>query len=181
MAARKFDGAQGADSRQNLTPPARRDAVKLCTLMAIDDFSTLFDLLPIGAYRSSPDGRQLRANPALVRLDGYASEAEMLAATLDLAQEWYVDPTRREQFKAELAAHGRVVDFVSEGYRHKTRERIWVRVHSHVVRDAEGAVLYFEGTVQDITQEQQARLAVEALGSRLATTSCSTAYRRHMG
>ena len=129
--------------------------------MSDDDFSTLFDLLPIGAYRSSPDGRQLRANPALVRLDGYATEAEMLAATHDLAQEWYVDPMRREQFKAELAAHGRVVDFVSEVYRHKTRERIWVRVHSHVVRDAAGAVRYYEGTVQDITQEQQARLALQ--------------------
>ena len=44
--------------------------------MADNDFSTLFDLLPIGAYRSSPDGRQLRANPALARLDGYDTEAE---------------------------------------------------------------------------------------------------------
>ena len=130
--------------------------------MPQDDFSTLFDLLPIGAYRSSPDGRQLRANPALVRLDGYESEAEMLAATLDLAQEWYVDPLRRDQFKAELAQHGRVVDFVSEVYRHKTRERIWVRVHAHVVRDAAGAVQYYEGTVQDITLEQQTRIALQA-------------------
>jgi len=130
--------------------------------MLNDDFSTLFDLLPIGAYRSSPDGRQLRANPALVRLDGYESEAEMLAATHDLAAEWYVDPSRREQFKAELARHGRVVDFVSEVYRHKTRERIWVSVHAHVVRDAAGEVLYYEGTVEDVTQEQQARLALLA-------------------
>ena len=69
--------------------------------MPHDDFSTLFDLLPIGAYRSSPEGRQLRANAALLRLDGYATEAEMLAATNDLALEWYVDPARRAQFKVE--------------------------------------------------------------------------------
>ena len=43
-------------------------------------FATLFELLPIGAYRSHPDGRQLRANAALVHLNGYANEAEMLAA-----------------------------------------------------------------------------------------------------
>ena len=42
------------------------------------DFSTLFELLPIGAYRSSPDGLQIRANPALVRLNGYSNEEEML-------------------------------------------------------------------------------------------------------
>jgi PAS domain S-box-containing protein len=130
--------------------------------MPQDDFSTLFDLLPIGAYRSSPEGRQLRANAALLRLDGYATEAEMLAATHDLAQEWYVDPARRAQFKSELSAQGRVVDFDSEVYRHKTRERIWVRVHAHVVRDAAGQVLYYEGTVQDITQERSARMALLA-------------------
>ena len=46
--------------------------------------STLFDLLPIGAYRSSVEGRQLRANDTLVRLNGYASEAEMLTAVNDI-------------------------------------------------------------------------------------------------
>ena len=56
--------------------------------MQSSDFSTLFELLPIGAYRSSADGRQLRANAALVRLNGYASEAELLAAVNDIAQEW---------------------------------------------------------------------------------------------
>ena len=40
-----------------------------------DNFSSLFEFLPIGAYRSTPDGRQLRANPALVRLNGFSSEA----------------------------------------------------------------------------------------------------------
>jgi len=130
--------------------------------VADNDFSTLFDLLPIGAYRSSPDGRQLRANPALVRLDGYETEAEMLAATRDLAREWYVDPNRREQFKALLDAHGRVQDFVSEVYRHKTRERIWVRVHAHVVRDEAGAVRYYEGTVEDITEQRRAQIETEA-------------------
>ena len=50
-------------------------------------FASLFDLLPVGAYRSSPDGRQLRANAALVRLNGYESEAELLAAVGDIGAE----------------------------------------------------------------------------------------------
>lgn len=129
--------------------------------MASGDFSTFFELLPIGAYRSSPDGRQIRANQALVRLDGYDTEAEMLAATKDLASEWYVDPQRRAMFKALLAEHGRVVNFDSEVYRHKTRERIWVRVNAHVVRDGEGQILFYEGTVQEITHEYHARIALE--------------------
>ena len=53
--------------------------------MPNNDFATLFDWLPLGAYRSSLEGRQLRANPALVRLNGFDSEAEMLASVNDIA------------------------------------------------------------------------------------------------
>jgi len=126
------------------------------------ELSTLFELLPIGAYRSSADGKQLRANLALVRLNGYASEDEMLREVSDIAHEWYVDPQQRGRFLALMARDGRVVDFRSEIYRHKTRERIWVCEHAHVVQDSDGDVLYFEGTVEDITESQEARLALVA-------------------
>ena len=123
---------------------------------------TLFEFLPIGAYRSSTSGRMLRANPALVRLNGYSSEAEMIQAVNDIAQEWYVDPQRRNTFTQWMERDGSVVDFVSEIYRHKTRERIWIRETAHVVRDAAGAVLYYEGTVENITASQKAQLALQA-------------------
>ena len=58
-------------------------------------FDSLFDFLPIGAYRSRPDGTMVRANRALVRLNGYDSEAELLGAVHDIASEWYLDPPRR--------------------------------------------------------------------------------------
>jgi PAS domain S-box-containing protein len=120
-----------------------------------DNFSTLFDFLPIGAYRSSPDGRQLRANPALVALNGYASEAEQIAAVRDIGREWYVDPQRRAEFVAALDRDGHVRGFESQVYRHKTREPIWIREHAHVVRDAQGRTRYYEGTVEDITERRR--------------------------
>ncbi len=124
--------------------------------------STLFELLPIGAYRSSVDGRQLRANPALVRLNGYASETELLAAVNDIAREWYVEPERRTEFARLLRRDGEVVDFVSEIYRHKTRERIWIRETAHAVYGADGELQYYEGTVEDITAQRRAELALQA-------------------
>ena len=130
------------------------------------DFSTLFELLPIGAYRSSPAGRQLRANAALVRLNGYAGEAEMLAAVNDIATEWYMDPGQRAEFQRRIEREGVVIDFVSEIYRHKTRERIWIRENAHVVRDAAGQVLFYEGTVEDITTQRRTHLALEASEQR---------------
>ena len=99
-------------------------------------FESLFEFLPIGAYRSSPEGVQLRANPALVRLNGYDTEAQMLAAVRDIGNECYVDPGRRAEFAAVLERDGQVRNFVSEVYRHRTRERLWVNENAHFVRDA---------------------------------------------
>ncbi|MGL6112727.1 MAG: ATP-binding protein [Rubrivivax sp.] len=124
--------------------------------------TTLFELLPIGAYRSSTDGRQLRANPALVRLNGYDSEAELLAAVNDIGREWYVEPGRRQEFMRLMQHEGHVLDFVSEVYRHKTRERIWVRENAHTVLGGDGAAISYEGTVEDITPQRLTELALLA-------------------
>ena len=88
-----------------------------------------------------------------MRLNGYGSEAELLAGVKDIAKEWYVDPTRREAFRAELETKGKVENFISEVYRHKTRERIWISESARLVRDRRtGKALYYEGSVREITE-----------------------------
>lgn len=129
--------------------------------------SELIENLSEGIYRSLPDGRQIKANRALVRLNGYGSEEEMLAQVRDIAREWYVDPGRRAEFKRILETRGRVVDFVSEIYRHKTRERIWVTESARIVRDKQsGKTLYYEGSVREITETVK-RLKLEEQFSKL--------------
>ncbi len=120
--------------------------------MPHDDFSTLFEFLSIGAYRSTIDGRQLRANPALVRLNGFTTEAEQIAHVHDIATEWYVDPGRRAEFIRRLNTDGQVTGFVSEVRRYRGGQRLWVSENAHLVRDRDGTVLYCEGTVEDITE-----------------------------
>ena len=126
------------------------------------DFSTLFELLPIGAYRSSPGGKQLRANAALVRLNGYDTEAELLTAVNDIGTEWYVQSDARQRFRELIERDGRVVNFHAEIYRHKTRERGWIVENAHLVRDANGTILYYEGTVEDVTEAHLAQAALAA-------------------
>jgi PAS domain S-box-containing protein len=127
------------------------------TLRATEEiYRTLFDQVPIGLYRASLDGRQLSANPALVLLNGYGSEAEMLAAVNQATGEaWYVEPDRRTQFQQALATQGHVTNFEAEIYRHKTRERIWISESATLVRDQQGEPLYYQGVVQDITRHKQ--------------------------
>jgi diguanylate cyclase (GGDEF)-like protein/PAS domain S-box-containing protein len=134
------------------------------------EFRGLFENAVVGIYRSSPDGRQLRANPALVRLNGYESEAEMLAAVNDIASEWYVDPGRRDEFKRLLDETGRVTDFVSEIQRHKTRDRMWISETAWTVRNADGSVRFYEGMVVDATARMQAESRMNHMARHDALT-----------
>jgi diguanylate cyclase (GGDEF)-like protein/PAS domain S-box-containing protein len=139
------------------------------------DYRSLFENAVIGIYRSSLDGRELmRANPALARMSGYETEAELLAAVGDIAGEWYVDPGRRAQFRALLDADGRIDDFVSEVYRHGTRERIWVSESAWLVRSEAGEPLYYEGTIIDATQRVLAEQRIAYLAHHDALTDLTT-------
>ncbi|MSQ47062.1 MAG: PAS domain S-box protein [Deltaproteobacteria bacterium] len=128
---------------------------------AEQEYRSIFENAPEGLYRSSIDGHQIRANPALVKLNGYSSEEEQIAGVNDIASEWYVDLQRRDEFKRLLAEHERVTDFESEIYRHKARDRMWISENARLVRDKKtNAPLYYEGTVRDITARKQAEEAL---------------------
>lgn len=99
----------------------------------------------------------LRANAALVAMTGFDDEADQLAHMKNLASDWYVQPGRRQAFLHGLAQDGCVRGFVSEVWRHRTGQRLWVSENAHVVRDAQGQALFFEGTVEDITERVRAQ------------------------
>ena len=131
------------------------------------EYRALFDNMPLGIYRSSLDGRQLRANPALAHLNGYDSEEAQLQGVNDINTEWYVAPSRREEFQKQIELNGAVHNFESEIYRHKTRERIWISEDAVAILDKRNNVLYYEGTVQDITKRKEAEQAIQRLNQEL--------------
>lgn len=147
----------------------RYRALYIASREAGANYRDLIDNLSEGVYRSTLDGRQLSANKALVRMNGYESEAEMLSSVADIGREWYVEPGRREEFRLLLKGTGRVEDFVSEVYRHKTRERIWISESARIVHDRRtGKPLYYEGSVREITETLK-RLNLEAQFRKLTS------------
>jgi two-component system cell cycle sensor histidine kinase PleC len=123
---------------------------------AEEGYRRIFENAAEGIYRSTPGGKEIRANPAMARLNGYDTEAELLAAIGNINDEWYVEPGRRREFQRLLAEDGRVENFESEIHRHKTGERIWVSENAWAVRDDTGAIEYYEGTVVEITDRKRA-------------------------
>ena len=125
------------------------------------EYRQLFENSVVGIYRSSPAGRMLRANPALVRFNGYQTEGELLSAVNDIASEWYVNPNRRAEWLRIMRDNGHVTDFVSEVYRHRTQEKVWISENSWTIFDRNGEPLCFEGSLIEATERKQSEERIE--------------------
>ncbi|GAB4470356.1 MAG: hypothetical protein OHK0037_29030 [Elainellaceae cyanobacterium] len=136
---------------------------------AEEKYRSIFENAVTGIFQTTADGRYLSANPALAKIYGYASVERLMEALHDIEHQLYVDPSRRQDFIDLMAAHGAVEDFESQVYR-KDGEVIWISENAIAVRDDQGNLLYYEGTVEDITQRKQAE---ETLKRQLAAIEAS--------
>ncbi|MDA8255427.1 MAG: EAL domain-containing protein [Betaproteobacteria bacterium] len=116
-------------------------------------YRSIFENATDGLFQTAAEGRYLAANPALARIYGYASPAELIAALQNIGSQLYIDPSRRETFKRLMIASGRVDDFESEVKR-RDGTIIWISESAHSVFDSDGSFLYYEGVVQDITDHK---------------------------
>lgn len=113
-----------------------------------------------GIFQSTPEGVFISANPALAKLYGYDSPEELISSVKDIAEQLYVDRERRREFIAVMEAYPAVSGFESM-VRHKDGSTIWVSENARVVRDKKGAIVYYEGTVSDITDRKSAQEALK--------------------
>jgi PAS domain S-box-containing protein len=115
-----------------------------------------FDQLPIGVYRSTPDGRLLDANPALVALLGHPDRASLLATS---AWDLHPDPGARARLLAQADRQSGLRG-VETQVRRLDGTLVWVRLNTFLARDKQGGALFYFGTIEDITER---RLAEDAL------------------
>jgi diguanylate cyclase (GGDEF)-like protein/PAS domain S-box-containing protein len=141
------------------------------------EYRSLFRNAVCGIYRDQLDGIPVRCNPALALLNGYQTEEEYITAVSGAHGAWYVEPTRSDEFKRLMREEGRVKDFVSEVYRHRTRERIWITENAWYVRDPEGNPLFIEGTIQDATERVATLSVIERQANIDTLTSVASRFR----
>lgn len=119
-------------------------------------YRAFFDHAIEGIFRTTPEGRYLDANPALARIYGYESPEELMEDLTNIADQLYLEPTRRAEFAALMAAHDSVTDFVSQIRRHDGCV-IWISENARAVRDWTGKLVFYEGTVEDVTAKIEAQ------------------------
>ncbi len=118
---------------------------------AEEKYRNIFEHAVEGIFQTTPDGRALSVNPALIRMLGYDSEDDLCSSVSDISTQVYVNPDDRQTVINILKRENNIIGLETEMYR-KDRSRIRVSLSVRTVRDKNGGILYFEGSLTDITE-----------------------------
>jgi diguanylate cyclase (GGDEF)-like protein/PAS domain S-box-containing protein len=113
-------------------------------------YRVLVEHLPVGVYRTTPDGKFIEANPALARMLGVKTPAELLSANVE---DFYVKKKDRSKHLAKLIGKPRF--FTEFELRRADGRRFWVRDYCQAVKSAAGTILFFDGILLDITERKR--------------------------
>ena len=191
LAEAVFSGAQDYLGRDQLPAQTLRHAI-YCSIARQQErvelveeknnYYGLFDHLVEGIFRTTVDGHYLLANIALARIYGYDSPVELMASIKDIAGRLYVEHGRREEFIRLMQENDTLSGFESRIFR-KDGTIIWISENCRAVRDGQGKLLYYEGTVEDITRQRQMEEALrssESLYHSLVETMPQGVFRRDL-
>jgi PAS domain S-box-containing protein len=117
-------------------------------------YRDMFQNASRGLFHVTPVGWYLTANNELARIYGYDSPAELLSDGAEPHRQRYVDPARHDELLRLTSENGKVVGFESQFYR-RDRSVIWVSESCREVRASDDQLLYYEGTVEEITERKR--------------------------
>ena len=135
---------------RNLT---KRQQTEAALRQAEEKYRSIVENAPDGLFQSTPDGKYINANPALANIYGYDSPEELIADITNIGKQVYLNPNRREDFLALMQGKEVVTEFESQVYR-CDRTVIWISENARAVRDINGELICYEGTVKDITNRK---------------------------
>jgi two-component system, cell cycle sensor histidine kinase and response regulator CckA len=145
-----------------------RERTEQALLASEERYRSLFEQSPTGIYRTAPDGRILAANPAILRMLGYSSFAEL--STRNLEEQGFEPDYPRQRYKQALEERGEVRGFEAVWTTTDGR-KVLVHENARAIRGELGEVLYYEGTAEDVTERTRAQRELGMQRSRLERAS----------
>ncbi|MBD2461411.1 PAS domain S-box protein [Oscillatoria sp. FACHB-1407] len=159
MTERNFAGSI-ADFAALALESCERKRTEEALRQAEEKYRSIFENSVTGIFQTTPDGEFISANPALAFIYGYNSPDELIANLTNIEHQLYVERDRRQEFIELMAEQGRVSDFESQIYR-QDGSIIWISENALAIYDDNDQLLYYEGTVEDITERKYAEDALE--------------------
>ena len=114
-------------------------------------YRELFERSPLGIYRTTPDGRILAANPALVAMLGFSHFEEL--ATIGLETVQYLPGYERAEFKARIEREGEIRGMESL-WRRRDGSTIFIRESARAIRDSKGSIVFYDGILEDFNDRK---------------------------
>ena len=149
------------DSKDELSMVVRSfNSVAVALKKSEEKYRSIFENSVDGIFQTTVDGKYLSINPALARVYGYDSVEQMLKQIVDVKTQVYVDRDRRQQFQMLMEENDTITNFESQVYK-RDRTTIWIGENVRALRDDQGKILYYEGTVEDISQRKIAEIGLE--------------------
>lgn len=121
-------------------------------------FRSIFENTVIGLYRTSPDGKIMLANPALINMLGFSSFEELTKRNLTV--EGFESEKARIKFITEIEKNGSVIGFEAM-WKRADGTPLYVRESGRAVKDVSGKTIFYEGVVEDVTNEKLAKAALK--------------------
>ncbi len=157
-----------------------RDRTQTALRQAEQKYRSIFENAVEGIFQTTPEGRFLSVNPALARIYGYATPEELTSNLTNIRQQAYVNPQQREKFTRVMQEFGQISGFESEVYR-VDGSIIWISESARAVCDSDGEVLYYEGSVEDISDRKVFESALQlALEAAEAASTAKSAFLANM-
>ncbi|MCL4549008.1 MAG: PAS domain S-box protein [Bacteroidetes bacterium] len=131
-------------------------------------FRSLYLNAIVGIYRTTPDGKILMANPALVSMLGYTSFEEL--KKINLTQEGFNQSYPRELFIEPIEKYGEIRE-VESVWKRKDGKEIWVSESARAIRNSKGETLYYDGTIINITERKRVEKEITMLAHSLRSVN----------
>ncbi|MBM4048813.1 MAG: PAS domain S-box protein, partial [Planctomycetes bacterium] len=135
---------------------------------AEEKYRSIFENSVEGIFQTTPEGRLVTANPTLARMLGYDSPEAALASVSDVEEQIAADPRALQTHDASLREKGSLSG-LHLPVRRKDGTTFWASVNVRTVREADGKVVLYEGTVEDITSHKRDEEALREYADRLKT------------
>lgn len=123
-------------------------------------YRSIFENAIEGIFQSTRSGLYLMVNPALARMYGYSSPQELMGVLNNINEQLYVVKGRRAEFVQAIEESQNLQNFESLVYK-KDGSTIWISENARAVYDEAGNLLYYEGTVEDITSRKSYEVQLE--------------------
>ena len=115
-------------------------------------YRNLFETVPVGINRTTPEGQILDANQALIDILKYPDKKTLLKVNV---KDLYLNPQDRIQWQERIVQE-QVVQGIEAQYHRYDGNTIWARTNARAIFDEDGQVQYYEGSLEDITERKLA-------------------------